>query len=68
MVSKDNARFNPSDILLGILMLVIVGIGFMKGYDLILEARVRNIADQAIKIQSSYYRFIDFYRHIPGIG
>ena len=49
MLSKDNARFNPSDILLGILMLVIVGIGFMKGYDLILEARVRNIADQAIK-------------------
>ena len=66
MLSKDNARFNPSDILLGILMLVIVGIGLMKGYDLILEARVRNIADQAIKIQSSYYRFIDFYRHIPG--
>ena len=45
-------------------MLLIGGIGFLKGYDLILEARVRNLADQAIKIQSSYYRFIDFYRHI----
>ena len=47
-------------------MLLICGLGIVKGYDVILEARVRNLADQAIKIQSSYYRFVDFYRHIPG--
>ena len=63
---KSNSKLNASDIFLGICMLLIGGIGFLKGYDLILEARVRNLADQAIKIQSSYYRFIDFYRHIPG--
>ena len=66
MLPKNNSRLNSSDIFLGIFMLVIGGIGLIKGYDLILEARVRNLADQAIKIQSSYYRFIDFYRHIPG--
>ena len=63
---ESNTKLNPSDIFLGICMLLIGGIGFLKGYDLILEARVRNLADQVIKIQSSYYRFIDFYRHIPG--
>lgn len=66
MLSKFNLRLNSSDIFLGISMLVIGGIGLIKGYDLILEAKVRNLADQAVKIQSSYYRFIDFYRHIPG--
>ena len=66
MLPENNPRLNSSDIFLGIFMLVIGGIGLIKGYDLILEARVRNLADQAVKIQSSYYRFIDLYRHIPG--
>lgn len=66
MMLKNNSRLNSSDIFLGVIMLLIGGIGIQKGFDMILEARVRNLADQAIKIQSSYYRFIDFYRQIPG--
>ena len=50
---KNNSRLNSSDIFLGVIMLLIGGIGILKGFDLILEARVRNLADQAIKIQSS---------------
>ena len=51
------------------IVLVIIGLllgGILKGQELIVSARVRNIADQNSGIQAAYYGFIDRYRQVPG--
>ncbi|MCC6201390.1 MAG: prepilin-type N-terminal cleavage/methylation domain-containing protein [Gammaproteobacteria bacterium] len=51
------------------IVLVIIGLllgGILKGQELIVSARVRNIADQNSGVQAAYYGFIDRYRQVPG--
>ena len=66
MFSEDASRVSLNDAFIGLFMLTISVVGLLKGYELIMDARVRNLADQVVKIQSSYYKFIDFYRETPG--
>ena len=51
------------------IVLVIIGLllgVILKGQELIISARVRNIADQNSGVQAAYYGFIDRYRQVPG--
>ncbi len=51
------------------IVLVIIGLllgGILKGQELIISARVRNMADQSSGVQAAYYGFVDRYRKIPG--
>ena len=51
------------------IVLVIIGLlvgGILKGRELINSARVRNLTNLNVGIQTAYYGFIDRYRQIPG--
>jgi len=63
---KNVRQMSANDMVLGFFMVLVFVLGVLKGYELLMDARVRNLADQVVKIQSSYFKFIDFYRQIPG--
>jgi len=63
---KNVRKMSLNDVVLGFSMLLVFGLGVLKGYELLMDARVRALADQAVKIQSSYFKFIDFHHRVPG--
>lgn len=51
------------------IVLVIIGLllgGILKGQELLVGARVTNMASQNSAVQAAYYGFIDRYRSVPG--
>ena len=51
------------------IVLVIVGLilgGVLKGQEMIANAKVRNMIDQATSIQTAVFAFQDRYRALPG--
>ena len=63
---KSVRQMTVNDMVIGFFMLLVLVLGVLKGYELLKDTRVRDLADRVVKIQSSYFKFIDFYRHIPG--
>lgn len=51
------------------IVLVIIGLllgGVLKGQEMMTNAKVRNLADQASGVKAAYFAFQDRYRALPG--